>query len=323
MAEPPFLSIVVAGRNDAYGGDFKARYVDALRFNHEHLVAHDIPHELVLVEWNPVPNKPLLAELLASEFTESTMPVTVSYVVDRRYHDALTLNPYLTFLDYVAKNVGIRRASGSFILATNLDVLLGRHVLEALASKQLEQRTVYRAARVDIKLGADTGHIDWALVEDERNYARRPVLEPPLFPGATGDFVLLDRTSMHAVRGFNEVYRLARAGIDYNFLVKAYASGLDIVDIGGPVYHLNHPGSFRLSKKLFNENPAESHFGDYRWHSRYVVYNNRNAWGLSDAPVRACGQGVFHMDFEWAAVPPIVELRRVVLPGDRRGRPRP
>ena len=145
MAEPPFLSIVVAGRNDAYGGDFKARYVDALRFNHEHLVAHDIPHELVLVEWNPVPNKPLLAELLASEFTESTMPVTVSYVVDRRYHDALTLNPYLTFLDYVAKNVGIRRASGSFILATNLDVLLGRHVLEALASKQLEQRTVYRA----------------------------------------------------------------------------------------------------------------------------------------------------------------------------------
>ena len=320
---PPFLSIVVTGRNDGYGGDFNARYVRALHFNHDRLVEHDISHELVFVEWNPVPDEPLLAELLAAEFPGPARPVNVSYVVDRRYHDALTLNPHLKFLDYVAKNVGIRRARGSFILVTNLDVLLGRHVIEVIASRQLEQRTVYRAARVDIKLGVDPGHIDWTFVEDERNYARRPVLKPPLYQGATGDFVLLDRGSMHAVRGFNEVYRLARAGVDYNFLVKAYASGFAIVDIGGPVYHPNHPGSFRLSKELFSNSPAESHFGDYRWHSRDVVYHNPDAWGLGAAPIRPCGQEMFRLEFDWSAVPPLIDLRGVVLPGDRVGQTRP
>ena len=325
MAETdlPFLSIVVAGRNDGYGGNFNARYARALRFNHDRLVEYDISHEIVLVEWNPVPDEPLLTELLAAEFPEPAKPVTVSYVVDRRYHDALTLNPHLSFLDYVAKNVGIRRASGRFILATNLDDLLGRHVLEVFADKRLEQRTVYRAARVDIELGIDPGHIDWAFVEDERNYARRPVLKPPLYAGATGDFVLLDRASMHAVRGFNEVYRLARAGVDYNFLVKAYANGLAIVDIGGPVYHPNHVGSFRLSKRLHGDRPAVSHHGDHRWHSRDVIYHNPDAWGLRDAPVHSTGNRIFQLDFDWSAVPSLVDLRGVVLPGARGGRPRP
>ena len=324
MSETPFLSIVVTGRNDGYGGDFSTRYVRALRFNHDRLMEHNISYEIVFVEWNPVPEEPLLADLLAAELPEPALAATVSYVVDQRYHDAFTLNPHIKFLDYVAKNVGIRRASGSFILATNLDDILGRHVIEVIANRQLEQRTVYRAARVDIKLGVDPGHIDWAFVEDERNHARRPVLKPPLFPGATGDFVLLDRSSMHAVRGFNEVYRLARAGVDHNFLVKAYANDLDIVDIGGPVYHPNHDGSFRLLKRLNSERPAESHFGDYRWHSRDVVYHNPDAWGLKNSPVHPCGDGTtFRLEFDWSAVPPLVDLRGVVLPGDRVGQTRP
>ena len=91
--------------------------------------------------------------------------------------------------------------------------------------------------------------------------------------------MLLDRASIHAVRGFNEVYRLARAGVDFNFLVKAHASGLDIADIGGPVYHSDHVGSFRLSKGL--DDQARSHFGDIHWPSKDVVYHNPDAWGLA------------------------------------------
>ena len=36
-----------------------------------------------------------------------------------------------------------------------------------------------------------------------------------------------------------------RVGIDHNFLVKVLSDGLTIRDIGGPVYHLNHLGSYR------------------------------------------------------------------------------
>ena len=322
MADPPFLSIVLTGRNDGWhGGDFNARFFRTLRFNHDRLTKREIPHEIVLVEWNPVPNRPHLAELVATEYPELAGGVVVSYVVDRRYHDAVTLNPSLQYLQFVAKNVGIRRATGDFILSTNADVLLGRHVIEVLASRQLEPRTVYRAARVDIKLGADPGHFDWAFLEDARNYARRPVLKPPLYAGGTGDFVLLDRISMYDVRGFNEVYRLASVGVDYNFLVKAHAHGLRIVDIGGPVYHPNHVGSFRLSKGI--DSPETSHFGDYRWHSRNVVYHNPDAWGLGDAPVRPSGHGTFRLGFDWSAVPPLLDLRGVVLPGERVGQVRP
>ena len=98
MAKPAFLSIVVTGRNDAYGRDFKARFFRTLRFNHDRLAEHDVSYEVVFVEWNPVPHRPLLAELLAAELTEPAKTVTASYVVDRRYHDALTLNPRLPFL---------------------------------------------------------------------------------------------------------------------------------------------------------------------------------------------------------------------------------
>ena len=181
VADPPFLSIVLTGRNDGWhGGDFNARFLRTLGVNHDRLVEREIAHEVVLVELNPIPGRPSLAELVATEHPELAGDVVVSYVVDRRYHDALTLNPNLQSLQFIAKNVCIRRAPGDFVLSTNADVLLGRHVIEVLAGSQQEQRTVYRAARVDIKLGADPSHIDWAFLEDERHYARRPVLRPPL-----------------------------------------------------------------------------------------------------------------------------------------------
>lgn len=322
-SQAPFVSIVLTGRHDNYGGDFNARFFRALRFNHDRLAERSVAHEVVFVEWNQVPGRPCLADLLAAEFPDLARSIFTSYVVDRRYHNALTLNPRIEYLEYVAKNVGIRRAAGRFILATNTDVLLGRHVIEVLAGGRLEARTVYRAPRIDIKLGADQTRIDWALLEDERNHFRRPTLQPPLYSGGTGDFVLLDRPSMHELRGFNEVYRLARVGVDYNFLVKAYACGLEIADIGGPVYHINHVGSFRISKALYRDRLGEAHFGDHRWHSRDVIYENPAGWGLSDAPVRPCGDRSFRLEFDWSAVPPLVHLRGVVLPAERVGRERP
>ena len=96
----------------------------------------------------------------------------------------------------------------------------------------------------------------------------------------TGDFVLLERASFHEIRGFNEVYRVARIGIDRNVIVKALASGFEIRDIGGPVYHQNHEGSYRLNPKAYEGRETEAPWGDRRWHSSGVSYVNprRGAW---------------------------------------------
>jgi hypothetical protein len=313
MSAPPFLSIVVTGRHDNYGGDFNDRFFTALRFNHERLAERGVPFEVILVEWNPVPDRPTLCEVAARE-CPALAGLLRGVVVAREYHLAFTQNPRIPYLEYPAKNVGIRRATAPFVLVSNTDILLGRHVVDTIAGRRIRPGVVYRAPRYDIKLGADQVRIGWDGLEDPSNHIRRPTLGPPLFAGGSGDFALADRETFHALRGYNEVYRAGRHGIDHNFLVKAHGAGVPIEDIGGPVYHINHVGSYRISKALYRDNPKDAPWGDNTWHSRHVVYSNPDGWGLRDAPSRTLPDGAVSLDFDWRAVPPIVELRRVVLP---------
>jgi hypothetical protein len=312
MADHLDLSIVLTGRNDNYGGDFGTRMMRALRFNWPPLAGGRC--EIVFVEWNPVPDRPLLFDLARAELRDIPRERFRGYVVDRRYHDALALNPKLEYLEYLAKNVGIRRASGRMVLVTNTDIFFSRGIVTALNGMAFEPGTVYRAARVDLALGADQSHVTWEGLEDPAGHARRPVLQPPLFAGGSGDFLLLDRDHWHRLRGFNEVYRVARVGIDHNFLVKAYGCGLRIHDLGSPVYHVNHPGSYRISKNTATEAAAEASWGKRRWPSRHVVYDNDEGWGLGAAPEQPRDGGAVYLQFDWRAVAPVADLKRVVLP---------
>jgi hypothetical protein len=308
----PALTIVVTSRNDDYGGPYTDRILYPLAFNCARLMEHGVAFEVILVEWDPVAGRPRLSELLAQQLPHLVTTLR-RIVVAPEYQAALTQNPRARFLEYVAKNVGVRRATGAFVLTTNGDIMLGREVVARLAAGGLATGTIYRAARYDVKLGIDQTGLDWSALEDPANHDRRPTLRPPLFNGGTGDFLLADRGTYHRLRGFNEVYRAARSGIDLNFLVKAYGVGLPIVDIGGPVYHINHVGSMRLSKAMYTS-ATDTPWGNMRWHSRHVVYNNGDGWGLGDAPVRQLADGSTYLDFDWNAVAPLVELRRVVLP---------
>ncbi len=322
-APAPLISLVLTGRNDEYGGDFTTRFFRTLRFNHEQLTLRGIPHEVVFVEWAPSSGRPLLAEQVFDAIPDLDPQVCSWYVVDPKYHDALSLNPRLEYLEFIAKNVGVRRARGRFVLTSNCDVYFGRQVLAAL-ERRLEPRVLYRAPRQDLKLASDLSSLDWDVLEDGRNLAG-PVqrLKPPFMGSATGDFVLLDRETFHALGGFNEVYRLARIGIDRNLLVKALSAGLRIADIGGPVYHVNHVGSYRLQPDAYAGRETEAPWGDRRWHQSGVSYTNPPTWGLSQAPERKIHERCWNLDFSWAAVPPLVDLRRIVLPAARSGGPLP
>jgi len=314
----PTLSIVVTGRNDGYGGDFNGRLLRTLAFNHDRLTERGVPHEIVLVEWAPPADRPQLGALVRESLPNLGSALT-AYLVDPRYQEACSLNPKLSYLEFLAKNVGIRRAKGRAVLVTNTDIYLGRGVVDAMASGVIDPRTVYRATRVDVKLGADESHVHWDLLEDARNHTTYKTIQPPLYAGGSGDFILVERDSLHALRGFNEVYRLARVGIDVNFLVKAYSSGYHIADIGSPVYHTSHVGSFRTTKNVASAETAEAAWGRRGWPSRQVIYDNTDAWGLRDAPERRVDAQTTWLDFSWDAVPPLVDLRRLVLPAARVG----
>jgi len=323
-ADTPLVSLVLTGRNDGYGGDFTRRFHRVLEFNHRQLAARQVSHELVFIEWAPPPGTPLLVERIFDAVPDLSRHVCSWYVVDRLYQEALSLNPRVEFLEFIAKNVGIRRARGRFVLTTNCDVYLGRRVLHVLEHAELRPRVLYRAPRHDLNMPEACSTVDWDVLEDPRNLSGPAhVLKPPYMGSATGDFVLLDRESFHEIRGFNEVYRVARIGIDRNVLVKALSAGFAIEDIGGPVYHENHEGSYRLNPTAFAGRETEAPWGDRRWHQAGVSYQNPPTWGLSGAPTRQAGDGRWFLDFSWDAVPPMVDLKRVVLPVARRGGPAP
>ena len=54
-----------------------------------------------------------------------------------------------------------------------------------------------------------------------------------------------------------------------------------------------------------------------------MIYDNSDAWGLRDAPERRVDAQTTWLDFSWDAVPPLVDLRRLVLPAARVGQPEP
>ena len=319
----PLLSIVLTGRNDGYGGDFVARFARTLRFNHQQLVARSIPHEVVFIEWAPPADRPSLRDVLLETAAEINRDVLSWYVVAPEYQTVLSLNPRLEYLEFLAKNAGVRRARGRFVLTSNCDVYFGRRVLDAIAGGELKPRALYRAPRHDLNLSA-TSVPTWETLEDPANLAGPAhVLKPPFMGSATGDFAMLDRESFHVIRGFNEVYRVARIGIDRNLLVKVLSSGFTIADIGGPVYHENHEGSYRLNPRAYEGRETEAPWGDRRWHSGGVSYVNPPTWGLERAPTRQDAEGVVRLDFAWEAVPRLVDLQGVVVPAARRGGPVP
>jgi hypothetical protein len=314
MAREPYLTIVVTGRNDGYGGDFVGRFFATLQFNHRELAARGIPYEVVLVEWAPPVGAPLLADLVEERCAGLADTVFRAVVVDPAYHDAMTLNPRLVYHEFLAKNVGLRRARGEYVLVTNCDVILSRHVLQRLERRDLAPSILYRAPRWDLVATLDVERLDWAQLEDPTNLARPgKQLRPPYYRGATGDFLLLDRHTFIGLGGFNEVYRVARFGVDANFLVHALSSGVAIVDIGGPVYHVDHEGSYQTARKEYVGREAAAPYGNEKWPYHDVVYRNRPAWGLAEAPERSLRARHTYLDFSWDAVPPLVELGRVVL----------
>jgi hypothetical protein len=316
----PYLTIVITGRNDDFGGDFNARFFGALRFNHDCLRAAGIPHEFVFVEWRPIDGKPYLATLAGHAFAELSDSELRSYVVDPAYHDALSLNPRIQFQEFIAKNVGIRRARGEFVLTTNTDIYLGRGVRDFLAGRSLSPRVLYRTPRHDLNWAGDASSLDWDVLHDERNWEEVNHIQPPWFTNASGDFLLLDREAYHELRGFNEVYRNAKIHMDGNFCVKAHASGMSLVNIGTPVFHVGR-GTLHAQRDAYRDRPADAPWGDIRWNST-VLYENGPEWGLGDAPERILDDRVTYLEFDWRAVGPMVQLRRVVSPGAPTARPR-
>ena len=144
----PFLSVVATARNDGHGGDLLYRmqvFANALA---EQCARHHLSAELILVEWNPPADRPSLAEVIDLPAAEK-LPVRI-VTVPNDIHARLEHSAELPLFQMIAKNVGIRRARGRFVLATNVDVIFDDELVETLAESVLSEDRVYRCDRFDV-----------------------------------------------------------------------------------------------------------------------------------------------------------------------------
>jgi hypothetical protein len=168
-----YLSIVVASRNDSHGGDILRRMRLFMAGLLEQTRRHRFCVELVFVEWNPPADRLRLHEVLPKPGANDYL--TLRYItVPAWIHQQFRRAPDIPLFQMIAKNVGIRRARGNFILCTNIDLLFSDALFRALASKSLREDTYYRANRCDVPETIDPA---WPFSEQlawcERNIGRR------------------------------------------------------------------------------------------------------------------------------------------------------
>lgn len=148
----PYLTVVAASRNDDHGGDPLRRTQIFINCFAQQCEKYQIPAELILVDWNPVAGRKGLAEAL-------TVPDGICYcsfriiTVPKEIHDRIKYSEKLPFFQMIAKNVGIRRAHGKFVLATNIDIIFSDELMAFIGRQQLDPRHLYRVDRCDIESG--------------------------------------------------------------------------------------------------------------------------------------------------------------------------
>jgi hypothetical protein len=144
----PYLSVVVTARNDDHGGNLLSRMQAFVSGWIGQARRYQIPSELIVVEWNPPPDRPRLREAL--DWPRDCGPCEIRFIevppeLHRRYEHAEALALY----QMIAKNAGIRRARGRFVLATNIDILFSSELAAFFAEQRLQPGRMYRIDRHD------------------------------------------------------------------------------------------------------------------------------------------------------------------------------
>lgn len=145
MPASPYLSIVVAARNDNYGGDFLGRF----KLFAEGLARHNARHpglfELVVTEWNPPAENGHLSEVFDWASVGQVRIVNVPHDL----HMTVPADRRPPMFEYRAKNVGLRRSAGQFVLVTNADISFTDDFFNLVARRIFRPDQFYRADRHD------------------------------------------------------------------------------------------------------------------------------------------------------------------------------
>jgi len=307
----PDLSVVVVGRNDGYGGDFRKRMqysVDALLSLSEQV---GLRVELVVVEWNPPQSRERLSDALA--WPDGRTGSVRIVEVPKSVHQQFTNAEEMPVFEYVAKNVGIRRATGDYILCTNPDIIFNEELLAFFADEDLSPDCFYRMGKFNVDTVPESMHTVDDVLDHCRNTVRDvavmnqgyvdPDVVPPyerkatgiqhvttpasideVFMQAAGDFLLMSEGAWNEIRGYPELG--SNLHVDAMGCLLAAGHGLDQVILCDPlrIYHQTHDRDAREGR------PKMSHERLIEVGNRLLSPDEENqegirndsTWGLQD-----------------------------------------
>jgi hypothetical protein len=267
----PAITGVLAGRNDDYMPDFRQRLHATIDWNTRYLL-----DEVIFVEWNPPPERPLLSTELAARFKSLR-----AYVVPPEIHRAVCRNPNLNLMEYHAKNAGIRRARTPWVVATNGDAAFGPDTAYNVTHDALAEDLVWVARRVDV---------DWRGAREMKvraleclNY-RRMLFDIPF---GTGEFLLAGKQLWDRARGYDESLAKHRLGCDERGTAQMLAHGARLRKAGF-IFHLDHPNSYRDERQPHHGEPVEV--------GSDLPYHNGDDWGLGDCREVALAERVWRLE---------------------------
>ncbi len=248
-SDPPYLSVVMASRNDGYAGGMLRRLQVSVTALIEQMERFGLPSELVLVDWNPPPGKDLW-QAIDWPFTMRRCTVRV-ITVPPWVHATFPFAEKLPILIHRARNVGVRRARGQFVLPTSPDILFSNQLVEWFARRELDPACMYRIVRRDVPEKA----LRYTSIDKRLRFCRSHVQQihkrdssyyvdglPHLFTNAAGDFTLMSRDMYFRVHGIPEERDFHSMHFDGILCFMAHAAGAREVELGAPnrIYHVDH-----------------------------------------------------------------------------------
>jgi hypothetical protein len=234
------LSVILSGRNDGHCGDF----LDRMNRSIETILP--LKAEIIFVEWNPPEDRPLIRKVIQHK---GIRVITVERDLHNQMHGA----DLLPFFEYRAKNAGIRRAHGEWILCMNPDILLTPEV-RAEISDVLLPGAFYQAARHDIR--------DGKLVQ----IAHGP-----------GDFILMHANRWKFLTGYLDV--VSYSHIDSLLCWSAVKIGMTKVELKNPIFHQEHDRSAHVGRMSIHSSDIH----------RLVGQRNGPDWGLANVQLPEMG----------------------------------
>jgi hypothetical protein len=270
------LSIVLCARNDNHLGNFKNRLKFSLERNISILEKYEINYEYVMVDYLSEDKKLYETEMFSDLFkNEKIKNIIVNKEVIKKFRNDI-------FYQFYAKNIGIRRCSGKYILIMNCDNFFDEQTISEIKNVLIsnENNFYFRPeywVEYDINRNVYFGKLpSFCAKETDKDHF--------LGPCYAGDFLLINKETLLKYGGgydetnLNHYTDKNQNSMDGELLFNLYYNDIKPKVLNCNIYHVYHPRSNNL-ENTYNTNG----------------YKNTDDWGLSNLEMKEIRNNVFKL----------------------------